>query len=261
MSESLSALAVFAAHCQEVAVAHGPLFLGLFVAGLVGSAGHCVGMCGPFVLAQSAERMAAMPLPASRTSMPTGSWRPELQRLQASLALPYHAGRAVTYMLMGVAVAAPFSIAGYFTDLPMLVPSLLAFAAIIFAWQAWRGFGLPAPRLWQAAIGRVSGNLLQSPYGWRGFSLGLLLGFMPCGLLYGALAAAAATADPLAGGIGMGGFVLGTIPALGAVGYFGARVGMGWRPMARRALPFVAGFNACILLAMALRLMLSGAGG
>ncbi|TDQ77548.1 hypothetical protein A8950_3700 [Dongia mobilis] len=246
MSDGISAFAALAAHCQDVAVAHGPVFLGLLVAGFVGSAGHCVGMCGPFVLAQSGGRMARVPLQG-------GALRLELRRLQAGLALPYQVGRATTYILAGALLAAPFGVASHLTDWPYLAPSLLAFAAIIFAWQAWRGFGLPSPRLWGDALPRLAGPLLQAPFGWRGFVLGLLLGFMPCGLLYGALAAAAATADPLAAAIGMAGFVLGTIPALGAVGYLGGRAALRWRPLAQRALPFVAGFNACILLAMALR--------
>jgi len=250
MTDGISALAAFATHCQDVAVVNGPIFLGLFVAGLVGSASHCVGMCGPFVLAQTGERMAAVPVDGA-------PWQLEIRRLKAALALPYQAGRATTYVLMGAALAAPFRVLGTVADWPLLVPSLLAFAAVIFAGQAWRGFGLPAPQLWSGGLSRFAAPLLRTPFGWRGFVLGILLGFLPCGLLYGALAAAAATADPLAAAIGMLGFVMGTLPALGAVGYLGGRAGLRWRFLAQRALPFVAGMNACILLAMAVRSALS----
>lgn len=249
MADGIGVLAAFAAHCEALSVAHGPLFAALFLAGLVGSAGHCVGMCGPFVLAQTGSRMAQLPL--------TGhALRHEIRRLDAGLALPYQLGRATTYVVMGAVLAAPFSMVGSLTGSPYLVPSLLVFAASIFAWQAWRGFGLHVPGLWSAVLASKAGPLLQAPFGWRGYVLGLVLGFLPCGLLYGALAAAAATADPLAAAIGMTGFVLGTIPALWTVGYLGGRAGARWQPLARRAMPFVAGFNACILLTMALRSVL-----
>ena len=56
-----------------------PLVLALFMAGLVGSAGHCAGMCGPFVLAQVGART-------------------QLNRLAGSALLPYHLGRGTTYI-------------------------------------------------------------------------------------------------------------------------------------------------------------------
>jgi sulfite exporter TauE/SafE len=246
MTDGIGSLAAFAAHCQALSVSHGPLFGALFLAGLVGSASHCAGMCGPFVLAQTGSRMAH--LPASGTAFGY-----ELRRLNAGMALPYQLGRATTYVVMGAILATPFSMAGSIAGASYLVPSLLIFAASIFAWQAWRGFGLSVPSLWSSALAGRTVSLLRAPFGWRGYALGLMLGFLPCGLLYGALAAAAATADPLAAAIGMIGFVLGTVPALWAVGYMGGRASLRWQPLARRAMPFIAGFNACILLAMALR--------
>ena len=84
--------------------------------------------------------------------------------------------------------------------------------------------------------------------------LGLLLSGLPCGLLYAALAAAAATGSALAGAIVMLAFCLGTIPALIGVALMGRlflrRSGDAWR---------VAGaamfcLNAVVLTAMALRL-------
>jgi sulfite exporter TauE/SafE len=53
------------------------------------------------------------------------------------------------------------------------------------------------------------------------YALGLLLGLLPCGLLYAALAAAGGTASPLSGALAMAGFALGTMPALVAVGWLG----------------------------------------
>lgn len=227
-------------------MANGPVILALFLAGLVGSASHCVGMCGPFVLAQTAGRMREMSLSGAPLTQ-------ELRRLDAGLALPYHLGRATTYVLGGAVLAAPFGALQRLTDWPYLATILLAAAAGLFAWQAARGFGLRVPGIRGAWLARRVSPLLRTPRGWRSYLLGVLLGFLPCGLLYGAFAAAAATADPLAAAIGMAGFVLGTVPALWAVGYLGARAGDAWRLLARRVMPYVAGFNAVLLLVMALR--------
>lgn len=244
--DGFETLAALAAHCQAVTVANGPAFLALFLAGLVGSASHCAGMCGPFVLAQTAGRMSTIPLVGAPRYL-------ELRRLGAGLSMPYQAGRATTYILGGAVLAAPFGVLDGLTDWPYLATVLLASAAAIFAWQAARGFGLQVPGLVGDRLARRVQPLLRAPFGWRGYLLGILLGFLPCGLLYGALAAAAATADPLAAAIGMAGFVLGTIPALWAVGYLGARAGDVWRSLARRMMPYIAGFNAILLLGMAVR--------
>jgi sulfite exporter TauE/SafE len=76
--------------------AAGGLMLGLLLAGLAGSAMHCVPMCGPFVLGQVADRMARVP--AVRLC--------ELQRVRGGLLLPYHLGRITTYAGLGALAAA-----------------------------------------------------------------------------------------------------------------------------------------------------------
>jgi uncharacterized protein len=71
------------ADCQAVAVEHGDLLASLFLAGLLGSGTHCVGMCGPFVLAQTVARLEARPAAGMR----------ELHRLGAALAPTISAAR------------------------------------------------------------------------------------------------------------------------------------------------------------------------
>ncbi len=85
--------------------------------------------------------------------------------------------------------------------------------------------------------GRWARPLFARPVGFRGYALGLMLGFLPCGLLYGALAAAAASGDPLTGAFAMIAFALGTVPALLAVGLAGHVAGQRWQGL-------VAGDNA-----------------
>jgi sulfite exporter TauE/SafE len=61
---------------------------------------------------------------------------------------------------------------------------------------------------------------MKSPTAGSKFSMGLLLGFLPCGLIYAALLKAAETASPLAGALTMLAFGLGTMGALLVLGLF-----------------------------------------
>jgi sulfite exporter TauE/SafE len=84
----------------------------------------------------------------------------------------------------------------------------------------------------------------------------VLLGFIPCGLLYGALAAAAATGDPLAGAMGMGAFTLGTIPALFGIGAAGQFAATRWRGIVDTVAPVLLIINAGILGFLAFELVI-----
>jgi sulfite exporter TauE/SafE len=73
----------------------------------------------------------------------------------------------------------------------------------------------------KSAEGRLAGRVLSAVWSLAGheaplraYPLGLLLGFLPCGLSYSAFAAAAATGHPVRGmGIALA-FGAGTLPAL-----------------------------------------------
>jgi sulfite exporter TauE/SafE len=223
--------------------------LTLLLAGLVGGATHCAGMCGPFVLAQVGARL-------DRTGAPYG----EVRRLAGAALLPYHLGRATTYALLGAAAG---SLAGGAATLPFMgwLPSaLLALAALVLLSQAVaRGARLLPRRAgggpWHpsTAVTRLSGPLLADPRGWRGFALGVVLGFLPCGLLWGALAAAGGGGGAAAGALAMGAFTLGTVPALVGVGYAGALFGRRFRPALAWATPAILLLNAVTLGALAVR--------
>ena len=224
------------------------LFLGLFLAGLAGSPLHCGPMCGPFVLGQASERMAAMP--AARLC--------ELSRLRAGLLAPYHAGRLTTYAALG-AVAGGI---GGFSSSGRLGGVLLLGGAALFLSQAlgrlaprWLahlpGFARPAAP-WVAWMGRTARRVdRRTRFG--GLLLGLLLGFLPCGFLYAGLAAAASTGEVWRGAVGMLAFGAGTVPALVVVGWLGqAAQGLWARGMARVA-PAIMALNAVVLVAAGAR--------
>ncbi|HXV23493.1 MAG TPA: sulfite exporter TauE/SafE family protein [Alphaproteobacteria bacterium] len=226
----------------------GALVGALFVAGLAGGAAHCAGMCGPFVLAQAAGRLASVP--AERFG--------PLTRLRGALLLPYHLGRTVTYAALGAIGA---TLVGGLAELPLLSrlqTGLLTLAALLMLAAALEKTGFALPRVplgrfdWPA---RIAASLLSRPNGpIGGFAFGVALGFLPCGFLYGALTAASASGDPVVGAAAMAGFALGTAPALFAVALLGEAAGRRWRRLALRIAPAAFAANAVLLAWTAWRL-------
>jgi uncharacterized protein len=238
MEQPLLSLSWALAHCKAIAIDHGPLLLSMFLAGLIGSASHCAPMCGPFVLAQTGEAMA-------RLQVGSG----ELRRLAGAALLPYHTGRAVTYVLLAVLLSLPLQLS--------FIPAIaLLLGALLFLVLAFRGLrGSLESGLFGASIGTKLGGiarpLFAKPWGWRGVGLGMVLGFLPCGLLYAAIGAAAATSNPLAAAMSMAAFTLGTFPVLWLVGYLGGWAQRKWHRLMRPVLPAIALLNAIVLGGMA----------
>ena len=83
------------------------------------------------------------------------------------------------------------------------------------------------------------------------YALGVVLGFLPCGLLYGALAAAGGTASAYAGALALAAFALGTVPALVAVGWGGLIARRQLRSLARWIAAPLLLANAALMLALA----------
>lgn len=90
-----------------------------------------------------------------------------------------------------------------------------------------------------------------------GIRLGLLLGFLPCGFLYAALAAAASSQDGLTGALGMAAFGAGTVPALLVVGLVGHAAGRRWQAAIASVAPFLLVVNAALLTLLAIRGLLA----
>ncbi|HEV2550087.1 MAG TPA: sulfite exporter TauE/SafE family protein [Stellaceae bacterium] len=219
---------------------------GLLSLGLVGGAVHCAPMCGPFVLMQLAE-------PAGGVGV---------QRV-ASSALPgYQLGRLTTYIALGAAFGGLGGTVMQAIHWRPIAGSLLAIAAFSFLAQALKSSGLSSASVPFAGIGAQLVTPLLGPIErllrmrrlrLTGYALGLVLGFLPCGLLYTALIAAAAAGGAVAGGLAMAAFALGTMPALMTLGLLGAGALRRWRePLRRIATPLFL-FNALLLGGLALR--------
>ncbi len=218
----------------------GGLLLGLFLAGAAGSTMHCVPMCGGFVLGQVADRMAHVP--AARMC--------EWHRVGRGALLPYHLGRLTTYTALGALGGAAMGRLPWFS---VVSATLLLLGAALFL----------------AHVARVLPGLDRAPAGWTraiaqmarraggGYPLGIVLGFLPCGFLYAALATTAASGSPLPGALGMLAFGLGTMPALVAVGIAGQAAGRRWQRAVATAAPAVMLLNAALLTMLALHGLVS----
>jgi sulfite exporter TauE/SafE len=245
MADPLFDLSLALTHCKAVAIDHGPLLLSMFLAGLVGSASHCAAMCGPFVLAQTGETMAGLKVGSG-----------ELRRLAGAALLPYHTGRAFTYILLAVLLSLPLQLMSQSPQLRFIPAVALLLGALLFLLLGFRGLrgtlesGVLGGGV-GSRLGRIARPLFAKPWGWRGVGLGMVLGFLPCGLLYAAVGAAAATSDPLAAAISMAAFTLGTFPMLWLVGYLGGWAQRRWSRLARPVLPVIALINAIVLGSMA----------
>lgn len=227
-------------HPTELALAGSADLLGLafalFLAGLAGGFTHCASMCGPFIVAQSLARIDGY----------------GIERLKGLMLAPYHLGRATTYVALGAVFGA---IGGAVASLPGLRQILAIFLVVAAALFVMQAFGrTPATG---GAVGAWIGSrirpLIAAPTGTRGYALGVALGFLPCGFLYGAFAAAAGSGDALRGAAAMSGFAAGTLPALLMVQIAGTMAARRWRTAFGMFAPLLMLFNAAALLMIAWR--------
>ena len=212
----------------------------LILAGFAGSLVHCVGMCGPFVLGQV---MASVEQPGDR---PYGEWH----RLTGALLVPYHLGRFTTYTALGAVAGGATAVFASVEMFGWLSAILLVAAAVLLAAQAF-GMALNATSPATNLVARLAGPLSASRTMVARYGLGVVLGFLPCGLLYAALAAAAGTGSIVAGAFAMSCFALGTVPALVTVGWGGLIMRRHLRAIARWVSPPLLAGNALVMLALA----------
>lgn len=209
---------MFAQCAHDISLANG-LALSLFLAGLFGGVTHCAGMCGPFVLAQvrSVEDRSG----AAGFGV--------LRRLAGTALIPYHLGRITTYTAMAVLLNTVVNLAFLYSSArtlvvaPMLMTAGVIFlvsafpkASSLFPWVRYIHAGVPG-RLFS----RIAGMLSNDPGMVKRFFLGLLLGFMPCGLVVSALMAAATADLAIQAAFAMAAFGAGTAVSLVPVGWGG----------------------------------------
>ena len=192
--------------------------LASFVIGFIGS-GHCLGMCGPLILAYSLHIKSD----GGRAIVPGTS------PLEKGLFhhLIFHSGRLLSYALLGALAAALFHIAGsskFFVNLRGGVTLLGGSIMILLGLVLLKIVPLPSPfSLLSAASTSFSRRLLPLPFRSQRLgskmTLGLATGFLPCGLSWSMVVKAATTQDIAEGFFTMVAFGLGTVPTLFLTGF------------------------------------------
>ena len=168
---------------------------------------HCLGMCGGIVSALS------MSVPQSR---------------RLALMVAYNTGRCVTYITLGVLAGfmgyAGISFVGLAPKLLYVVANLLLLGMGLYL-MGWpllvRPLELGGQHLWRH-VEPIARRFFPVTTPGRALMVGLAWGFLPCGLVYSALATAIASANPVTGGLWMASFALGTLPNLLLAGWMGA---------------------------------------
>jgi sulfite exporter TauE/SafE len=186
----------------------------VFIAGLLGST-HCVMMCGGIATALGAPS-------AGRARR----WQP----------LIYQFGRISSYGIAGVIVGTlgaaaglGFAISRWSQVLRLATALVVVLIGLDIALAtSGRGRWLRAPErlgaiLWRRIAPAARAALPASP-GPRALALGLLWGWLPCGLVYSALLAAAVAGSAAGGAATMIAFGLGTLPSMLGLNYAGAHL-------------------------------------
>lgn len=183
-------------------------YLALFLVGLLGGT-HCVGMCGGIVGALSLGAPAR--------------W---------SMHLAYNAGRILSYAAAG-ALAGALGAASLTLDGQMpiriglyLLANLMLVALGLYLLGVTRALAFTeraGQHLWRF-IQPLTRRFLPARTVVQAFPLGLLWGWLPCGLVYSTLATALSAGSPGRGALLMLAFGLGTLPNLLLAGILLARL-------------------------------------
>lgn len=189
-------------------------FTVFFLIGLLGSA-HCLGMCGPIVLAYSANMKPSA----------AGSAKPGWIMITRTFAvhLTYNMGRVGMWVFLGAVlgltggVVKNISAAGEFISVAGgITILLLGIGNLGFLPKFSIGEKPAGPVL--SIYSRLFQILIRENSFGSKFVLGIANGLLPCGLSYALLAKAATSSSAVTGGSTMLAFGLGTVPALVGVG-------------------------------------------
>jgi len=200
-----------------------------FIMGLAGSL-HCIGMCGPLALS----------LPVSHNS--------NLSRISGGII--YNTGRILSYTSMGLLFGSFGSliIASKWQNtlsigLGVIILLYLLFPKKYFHFSTTTSLGKPFMLLRQQL-----GKLFHSKKLSSLLFIGVLNGFLPCGLVYLALTSSIISASPVNGGMFMLFFGLGTFPMMFATVLMGNYLNQSLRQKIHRAVPTLLFFMAVLLI-------------
>jgi len=183
---------------------------------------HCIGMCGPI----------AMMLPVDRSN----------PAKKVTQILSYHLGRISAYAAIGFVfglLGKGFFMAGMQQKLSVIIGVLMIVAIVIPEKTfAQYNFSKPVFRL-ISKVKQALGNQFKKKSYPSLFTIGLLNGFLPCGMVYVALFGAIAMQSISLGILYMVLFGLGTIPLMSTVVYINSFLTVSIRNKIQKAIPYV----------------------
>lgn len=201
-------------------IEHGTL-LAAFLVGLLGGV-HCAGMCGGIVAALSLGTAGSVP--SARAVRKGTPW---------ALLLAYNLGRISGYAVGGALAG---GVGWFATRLVTVNQAQLVLQSLAGLFLV--ALGLYLAGWWQglARVERAGGLLWRriEPLGRRfvpvrnpgqALVVGLVWGWLPCGLVYSVLIWSVSAGDPLRGAMLMAAFGMGTLPNLLLMGAMAARLG------------------------------------
>jgi uncharacterized protein len=189
--------------------------------GLISSL-HCIGMCGPI----------AMMLPIDRSN-------PAKKVIQIML---YHIGRLSAYASLGLIfgiLGKGFYMAGIQQHLSIIV-GILMIVIVLIPERVFMNYNFSKPVYKLLSNVKTSlGNQFKRKSPDALFTIGLLNGFLPCGLVYAALFGAIAMQNITLGVTYMLLYGLGTIPMMSAVVYISNFLSIPLRSKMQKIIPVV----------------------
>lgn len=207
-----------------------------FIFGLISSL-HCIGMCGPI----------AMMLPVDRSN-------PAKKVIQILL---YHLGRLSAYVSLGLVfgiLGRGFYMAGIQQQLSIIVGILMISIAVVPE-KVFMKYNFSKPVY--KAISKIKSSLgsqfkRKTPDAL--FTIGLLNGFLPCGLVYAALFGAVAMQNITLSMLYMLLYGLGTIPMMSAVVYLSGILSVPLRNKLQKIIPVAVVFIGVLFIVRGLGL-------
>lgn len=193
-----------------------------FIFGLISSF-HCIGMCGPI----------AMMLPVDRTN----------QTKKVIQIITYHMGRLSAYAAMGLVfglLGKGLFLAGIQQKLSILI-GVLMIVVILMPKRLLAKYNYSKPVFkFISKIKSSLGKQFKNKSFKSLFTIGLLNGFLPCGMVYVALFGAIAMQSESFGVLYMILFGLGTVPMMSSVIYLNSFLTIPIRNKIQKTIPYVA---------------------
>lgn len=170
----------------------------VYLSGLIlglGASLHCLGMCGPLVMA----------VPMKSTNTYDRAWG----------ITQYHIGKTATYALLGLLVGVVGISIKTFQWMQVL-SVICGVLIILFAWAKFVKipFGKTFVQKFTQFSGRALNKLFKSNLPFKPLFFGSINGLLPCGLVYIALINSILAGSPLQSMLAMVFFGLGTVPVL-----------------------------------------------